>query len=183
MLRTILLYGAIAGLIVAVPMVVISVFFPPETMMEGGHLAGYLTMVIALSVIFLGLKGYRDRVLGGVIKFLPAFLIGLGISAVAAVFYVIGWEICLAATDYAFMDGYAQAMIEAERAKGVSGPALEAFIAEQQRMAADYKANVPFRLGITFLEIFPVGLIISLISALLLRNSRFLPARRSPAAV
>jgi hypothetical protein len=72
-------------------------------------------------------------------------------------------------------------MIEAERAKGVSGPDLDAFIAQMQSMTEQYR-NPAFRLPITFLEIFPVGLIISLIAAALLRNPRFLPARGTPAA-
>jgi hypothetical protein len=38
-------------------------------------------------------------------------------------------------------------------------------------------ANPLFRLPVTFIEIFPVGLVVSLISAALLRNSRFLPAQ------
>ena len=38
-------------------------------------------------------------------------------------------------------------------------------------------ANPLYRLPITFVEMFPVGVLISLVSAALLRNSRFLPAR------
>jgi hypothetical protein len=38
-------------------------------------------------------------------------------------------------------------------------------------------ANPFFRLSITFIEIFPVGVLISLISAVLLRNPRFMAAR------
>jgi hypothetical protein len=43
-------------------------------------------------------------------------------------------------------------------------------------------ANPLFRMAITFTEIFPVGLVVALISAALLRNPRFLPARASAAA-
>ena len=105
-------------------------------------------------------------------------LIGLGISAVAGVIYVIGWEISLAATNHEFIDSYTQAAIAAEQAKGVSGADLEAFIAEMEQMRVQY-ANPLFRLPITFIEIFPVGVLVSLITAALLRNSRFLPARQA----
>ena len=77
-------------------------------------------MVLALSLIFFGVKRLRDRELGGVIRFVPALLAGLGISAVAGVIYAIGWEITLAATDFAFIDSYSNAAIEAARAKGAS---------------------------------------------------------------
>ena len=173
--RTILFYGVIAGLIVAIPMNILLLIFPHGE--GGGHLTGYTLMIVALSFIFVGVKRYRDRALGGAIKFVPALLTGLGISAVAGVIYVVAWEVSLAMTDYAFMNDYAQAAIEAERAKGVSGAALDAYIAQMEAFKLQY-ANPLFRLPMTFIEIFPVGLLISLISAALLRNPRFLPHTR-----
>ncbi len=110
------------------------------------------------------------------IKFLPAFLMGLGISAVAGLIYVIGWEITLALTDYAFIEHYSASLLEAERVKGASAAELERTAAEIANFGEQYR-NPFFRLPMTFIEIFPVGLIVSLISALLLRNARFLPAR------
>ncbi|MEQ1619619.1 MAG: DUF4199 domain-containing protein [Terricaulis sp.] len=175
MLRTISIYGLIAGLIVAVPMNILMLLFPHG---EGvsAYLSGYTLMLVGLSFIFVAVKRYRDRALGGVIKFLPAFLIGLGISVVAGIIYVIAWEISLAMTNYTFMNDYVAAAIAAERAKGLPSAQLNAFIAEMEQMKTMY-ANPLFRLPMTFIEIFPVGLIVSLIAALLLRNSRFLPAR------
>ena len=175
MLRTILIYGIAAGLLVAVPMFLALAHFDPD-FFASSPFTGYLIMLVAFSLIFVGVKRFRDRALGGVIKFVPAFLIGLGISAVAGVIYVIGWEITLAATHYAFANEYAAAMVEAERAKGASPAALEAVAAQMEAFKAQY-ANPLFRVPVTFIEIFPVGLLVSLISAALLRNSRFLPAR------
>jgi hypothetical protein len=68
-------------------------------------------------------------------------------------------------------------MIANEKAKGVSGEALARFIAQMEQFRRDY-ANPLYRWPITFTEIFPVGVLVSLVSALLLRNARFLPARR-----
>ncbi len=119
MLRTILMFGVAAGLIVIVPMSLMLANAEPGAAVTS-QFAGYLIMLLALSLIFVGVKRYRDQALGGVIKFVPAFLMGLGISAVAGFIYVIGWEITLALTDYAFIDTYANAAIEAERAKGAS---------------------------------------------------------------
>ena len=110
------------------------------------------------------------------IKFLPAFGLGLAIAGVAGVIYVIGWEAYLAATDYAFINGYAAGIIEAKRAAGVSGAALEKITAEMNALVKNY-GNPFYRMPMTFLEIFPVGLLIALISAALLRNPKILPAR------
>ena len=175
MSRIILIFGIAAGLIVAVTMCLLIANTGPDSAAHS-YFTGYLVMVLALSLIFFGVKRLRDRELGGVIRFMPALLAGLGISAVAGVIYAIGWEITLAVTDYAFIDSYSQAAIEAARAKGASAAEVQAVIAQMDEFRRQY-ANPFFRVPMTFVEIFPVGVLISLISAGLLRNSRFLPAR------
>lgn len=175
MSRMILIFGTAAGLIVAVPMCLLLANAEPGSAATS-YFAGYLMMVLALSLIFFGVKRLRDRELGGVIRFGPALLAGLGISAVAGVIYVIGWEITQAVTDFAFIESYSSAAVEAARAKGASATEIAAVIAQMDEFRRQY-ANPFFRLPMTFIEIFPVGCLISLISAALLRNSRFLPAR------
>jgi len=66
-------------------------------------------------------------------------------------------------------------MVTSKKAAGVTGPALDAFVAEMEKLKTDY-ANPLFRMPMTFLEIFPVGLVVAIISAAILRNSRVLPA-------
>jgi Protein of unknown function (DUF4199) len=176
MLRTILLFGLIAGLIVGVPMVTMMLLHRGHQ--ASGYIIGYLTMLIALSTVFVAIKRHRDAALGGVIKFLPALGIGLGISAVAGVIYVLAWELSVAFVHLDFAAAYSDMLIAQQRAKGVSGPALDRFIAEMDRFRPNY-ANPLYRLPMTFAEIFPVGVLVSLVSAALLRNSRFLPARRA----
>ncbi len=167
-------YGALAGTIVIGSMIVGLVLGADHQ--DHNLFVGYLIMIVALSMIFLGVKQYRDRQGGGVIRFGPAFLLGLMIAAVAGVFYVIGWEGYMAATDYTFMEGYVAATIEAKEAAGLAGAALEAEIAKLETLKKQY-ANPLFRMPMTFLEIFPVGLVIALISATVLRNPKVLPAR------
>jgi hypothetical protein len=178
MSRIILIFGTVAGLVVAVPMCLLVANAEPGSAATS-HFTGYLIMLLALSLVFVGVKRLRDRELGGVIRFVPALLAGLGISAVAGVIYVIGWEITLAVTDFAFIDSYSNAAIEAARAKGASAAEVQAVAAKMDEFRRQY-ANPLFRLPVTFIEIFPVGLVVSLISAALLRNSRFLPARALP---
>lgn len=177
MLRKIWIYGALAGLIVGLPMVVLALILqgmPPD---PWGMVTGYLTMLLALSTVFIAIKRHRDETLGGVIRFWPALALGMGISLVASAGYVLAWEATLAITGLDFAGEYATAMVKAEQAKGVSGPALAKFTAEMEDFKRQY-ANPLFRMPMTLVEIFPVGLLVSLVSAGLLRNSRFLPARR-----
>ena len=171
MFRSILIFGLAAGVIVAVPM-----FWLLTQFGEGSLLTGYTLMLLALSLIFVGVKRHRDRVLGGAIRFLPALGMGLGISAVAGLVYVVGWELTLAATDFRFIEDYSNAAIEAARARGASAAEVQAVVEKMNEFRQSY-ANPLVRLPMTFVEIFPVGVLISLVSAALLRNSRFLPAR------
>lgn len=166
-------YGIVAGLIVALPML--------YQMLVRGALAeslllGYAIMIVSLTAVFLGIKQYRDKKLGGVIRFLPALGVGLGISTVACLFYVVAWEISLAYSDFDFIKSYSNEMIEAAKAKNASPAELQQAIAAAQSFAKMY-SNPLIRMAMTFVEMFPVGVLISLVSAGLLRNSRFLPAR------
>jgi len=180
MLPLILRYGLIAGVIVATPMLVIFFNAEPGKEPASGMLLGYLTMLVALTMVFLGIKHYRDKVKGGVIRFLPALGVGLAISAVASLIYVLSWEICMAKGGAEFIAFYRNAMIESARASAKTPEALAHAIAEADSFAKSY-TNVPFRLAMTFIEMFPVGVLVSLISAAVLRNPRVLPAR-APAA-
>ncbi|HUN97867.1 MAG TPA: DUF4199 domain-containing protein [Bradyrhizobium sp.] len=178
MLRYIFIYGAIAGLGVGVPLSILTLTMSGETMTHYGMLIGYLIMLVALSAIFLAIKRHRDEDLGGVIKFWPALALGLGISFVAGVIYVVAWEVSCAIAHVDFAGAYAKAMIAQQEAKGVSGAALAKFKAEMEQFRVQY-ANPLYRWPMTFIEIFPVGVVVSLVSAGLLRNTRFMPAQRS----
>jgi len=170
-----LIYGAIAGAI-AVSLI---------SAMIGLHLTGhgaaamwvtYLIMLVALSLIFVGMKRYRDVECGGVIRFGRAFLLGLGMAAAAGLIYAIGWEIFQAVSGYDFMADYSASILERMRAEGASAAAIQAEAAEMRDFAESYR-NPLFRVPMVFVEIFPVGLLVALVSAGLLRNPRLLPAR------
>lgn len=174
MARIIFIYGLIAGLIIIAG--IISTIVIGGDQPHGNVFLGYLIMLLGMSAVFLGVKQHRDQVRGGVIKFLPALGVGLGIALIASLAYVAVWEVYLAVTDYQFMDQYIAATLEARRAEGVSGEAYRQLEAQMRDMAVQYQSPL-LRLPMTFVEIFPVGLVVAFISAALLRNSRFLPAR------
>lgn len=177
MLRIILKYGVIAGVVVGGLEIVTFAAFSGLPPLKYGMLIGYTTMLIALSAVFVGIKRHRDVDRGGVIGFWPAFGVGLGVSFIAGIFYVVAWEAVQAMLDMDFAGSYGRAIIESERAKGASAEALAKLSADMAAFKVQY-ADPLFRLPMTFVEIFPVGVLVSLVSAGLLRNSRFLPARR-----
>jgi len=169
MKKLILVYGAISGLVIIVI----------NTLSIELGIAyvwlGFLVMFIAFSSIFVAVKQYRDDTLGGVIRFGTGFLVGLGITVIASLVYVLVWELYLAMTDYAFIDAYIASIIEGRHAAGVSEAELAATIADTETIRQQY-SNPLFRLPMTFVEVFPVGVLISLISAFILRESKTLAA-------
>lgn len=171
--RIIAVYGVIAGVIVVLGMYTsIAVVSDHGTM---GMVAGYLSMLVALSFVFVGVKRYRDVDLGGVITFWKALGTGLGIALIASLFYVLSWEAYNAATGGTFITQYVASQVEAMRAAGKSSAEIAKFSAEMNAFAEQYK-NPLFRMAMTFMEISPVALLMPILSAALLRNSRFLPA-------
>lgn len=173
MRRMILTYGLLAGALIIGSMILsVSVL---GTDKPGTEWLGYTVMLLALSLVFMGIKRYRDRELGGVIRFGTAVGVGLGITLVASLVYVAVWELYLLATDYAFIDVYVRAEIAAREVQGLTGDALQAEI-EGLRVLQERYGNPLIRLPTTLLEIFPVGALVSLVSAAVLRKPEVLAA-------
>ena len=177
MTKIILIFGVIAGLIVTTSYTV-STFAHTRYGMGAGVAVGYLVMLIALALVFVGVKKYRDDHLGGVIRFSTALGVGAAISAVACFFYAASWELYLYMTDYSFMRDYLRSTIEAKRLAGASGADLAMFESDMAALAKDYEHPV-YRTLLTLREIAPVAIIVTFISASLLKKSNFMP--RSPA--
>lgn len=175
MFQIALRHGVPAGLFITLTMIVGHHVTGSENA-NSGQVFGYLVMLVALSVVFVAVKRYRDEKLGGVIGFGRAFLIGICISAMAATVYVSVWEIYHASTDFSFYDNYIAAELADAETAGTSGAELEAMAAEFGEMRS--RLNNPlFRIAIALLEIFPVGILVSLIAAAVLRDPRVLPAQ------
>ncbi|HEV7693566.1 MAG TPA: DUF4199 domain-containing protein [Hyphomonadaceae bacterium] len=180
MLTRIISYGIIGALIVGSLMYTGSIGWASgesHQSTENGLVVGYLTQVIALTFVFLGVKAHRDNALGGVIKFLPAFGVGLAISAIASLGWVISWEIVLSVSHFDMGAMMKEQMVAQAQASGAGEAAIQKAIADADSFAKMYQ-NPLYRMPMSFIEMFPVGILVSLISAAVLRNSRFLPAGR-----
>lgn len=175
MLRIALTYGTISG-VASITVIMLGLLMADDVPSAGSQAVGYLIMLVALSIIFFGVKRHRDINCAGVIRFFPALGLGLLITAVAGVAYVIVWEIYLAFTGPAFIESYTAGYIDQQIAAGLAGEELEELRVQMATMVERY-ANPLFRIPITFTEILPVGVLISLISAAILRNPRVMPAR------
>jgi hypothetical protein len=171
MQKIVLVYGLIAGLILTTVMFVTTSFIVNESNFAGGEILGFVSMIIALSMVFFGTKSYRDNHLGGHISFGQAFKVGIMITLVASLMYVIGWEVYSQTVMPDFMDKYTEHLIREQRAEGASEAEIAATTKEMKQWGEMYK-NPLVRAGMTFIEIFPVGLLITLICSLILKRRR-----------
>ncbi len=170
MKKLVLVYGIIAGVIVTTMMAISTGYFCAKGDFEGGMIYGYSSMIIAFSMIFVGIKSFRDKRNGGIINFGKAFKIGLFISLIASTIYVIGWLINYYCFIPDFMDKYAAAMITKAKASGISAAELAKKTADMMQMKEWYK-NPLFVILMTYVEILPVALAVTLISALILKKN------------
>lgn len=172
MKKLVLIYGLIAGAIVS------SMFFlshpSGEMDFENGMFIGYASMVIAFSLIFFGVKNYRDNHLNGTITFGKALKIGILVTLVASVIYAIAWEFYFNLLAPDFMAKYTDHLLTKMQTEGASAQEISEAKAQMESTGDMYK-NPIFRFLITLLEIVPVGFVISLICAALLRKTQFLP--------
>lgn len=136
-----------------------------------GMLIGYATMLLAFSLIFVAIKNYRDHYNGGVISFGKAFRIGLFISLIASTIYVLAWVIYYFTSGTNFIEEYSAYQIDHLKSAGASPAMIEAEVAKMKEFAQLYQ-NPFFNALITYTEILPVGLLLSLIAAFVMKRKQ-----------
>ena len=166
--RTILTWGLIAGA-VSISMMLATMPFVDRIGFEHGLVIGYTALVLSALMIYPGVRSYRDNVAGGRMTFGKGLLVGLGIALVAAVCYGVIWAIVYANFMPDFCDKYTAYTIEQVKSSGGSAEK----IAEATAQAAQMKRlmdNPLTNAAMAFLEPFPIGILVSLVSAGILRR-------------
>jgi hypothetical protein len=169
MKKYVLVFGIISGLVISIFMSVGMISIGKNPGAEHGMssmLIGYLSMLIVFSLIFVAVKNYRDKQNAGVISFGQAFKMGLLIALIGSTIYVITWGLVYNLYLPDFMDKYAATMI-----KNAKPEELNEVIKEAQGYKDMYKNPVMFTF-ITYMEIFPVGFIVSVIAAIILKRKK-----------
>jgi hypothetical protein len=176
MKRTVWTFGLIAGAIMAAMMFATIPFLEHD---DKAEIIGYTTMIVAFLMVFFGIRSYRDNVMGGTIGFGRAFKVGILITLVASACYVASWEVMYHTMMPDFVEKYAAQVIERAQASGATEAQVEERRQEMAKFAVMYR-NPLFNVGMTFLEVFPVGLVVVLVSSGVL--SRRKPGARLEAA-
>ena len=168
MKKTVLTFGLIAGLIISVLMGG-SLFLADKISSGHSMVIGYTMMVASFLVVYFGIRSYRDGTLAGEIAFGRAFACGILITLITTCCYVAMWEVLYFKFMPHFMDSYFAAQIHKIQSSGLDPAATTAQVAAVRRSQQLYQ-NPFVNMAYTFMEPLPVGLIITLISAAILRR-------------
>ena len=169
MTKIVLIFGPISGAIAGFLMWILMSLVGKESIdFDMGMIWGYATMIIALSLVFFGVKSYRDNN-GGRITFLKGLQVGILISLISAVCYAATWEIYYPSVGEEFMQKYTTYYLEKMKKDGASDAEVEKARTDGEQFMKLYK-NFFMRFAMSMMEIIPVGIIVTLISAGLLRK-------------
>jgi hypothetical protein len=181
MKKIVLRFGLASGFII-VALASITLPLCMNGTLDHSEIVGYTTMVLAFLMVFFGIRSYRDNVAAGAIGFGKAFQVGILITLITCAVYVVGWEIAYFNFFPNFLDQYTASVLQKMRVTGATEAEIQAKAATLAEMAKHYH-NVFYNSAVTFMEIFPVGLIMTLVSAAILRRkpSPGAPAEAVPA--
>ena len=168
MKKTVLTFGLISGALSAALMTV-NMLFIDSLGFDRGLYVGYTVIVISFLFVYFGIRSYRDNVLGGRISFAQGFQAGILITLISCLCYVGSWLVTYNQFFPDFPEKYAAYLVEDKRASGASQAEIDSTIKQGEDMKK-MLANPLINAAVTFTEPFPVGLLITLISAAVLRT-------------
>jgi len=167
MKKTVLAYGVVSGAVSSL-MMLLTLPFLDRIGFGRGEVIGYTTIVASFLLVFFGIRSYREHV-GGSLTFGRAFAVGILITLVSCACYIATWQLIYYKISPGFMDKYAAYAIERARASGASQQEVDATARQMQSFKEMYD-NPLMNAAITFLEPFPIGLGVTLVSAAVLRK-------------
>jgi len=170
MKKIIWIYGVIAG-IISVSWGVLSESVVGDSLsLNTRMILGYAAMIVAFSLIFVAVKNYRDTENHGRITFVKALGIGLLITLIASTVYVVVWMIDFKYFVPDFGEKYQAQAIAEMKQSGLNAAEIQKQSVEMGEMMEKYRTNPAYRAMFTYLEVAPVGIIMSLLAALILKR-------------
>jgi hypothetical protein len=178
MRKIVVTFGLISGAISSLMMIAI-VAFGDRIGFDRGAVVGYTSIVLSFLMVFFGIRTYRDKIGNGRITFLKAIAVGLSITLISCIVYVVTWEVIYYNFIPDFWDAYGAHLVEKLTASGASPAAIQARLQQVKKYKELYR-NPFFNAVLTFIDPFPIGLVITLFSALVLRRKPRAQPEQSP---
>ena len=175
MKKIVITYGLISGAIITC-LFLLSMYLWSKGVInfDNGEYFGYGSMLVALSMVFFGIKSFRDNQIGKSIGFWKGAQVGILITLLASFVYAASWEVYMQVSPQnSFMESYTEHYISKMKEKGATQEEIDKTLNEMAAMKDMYK-NPVIRFGMTLMEILPVGIIVTLVSAAILRRKEVL---------
>ena len=164
MKKIVLIFGLVIGTILCANMFVMVSMMYSNANLKGNDIVGYAAMVVMFSLIFFGVRNYRNKLLEGYISIGKAFKTGALIALVGSTMYVVVWLFYY----YLFVPDFIE-VYTSYALKHCAPSDLPAKTAEMANFKEMYK-NPLFVILITYAEVLPIGLVVALVSALILKK-------------
>ena len=173
MKKIILTHGILGGALISAIMAFSILKYNDVINFNENMIYGFSFMLIAFILPFISIWKFR-KVDGTSYQFKRAFLLGLGVSFLASLIYVLTWEVVFNIYIPNFMEKYSEFCIKQLAESGATANEVAAKQTEMAHQSVMY-VKAWYRMGLTFMEIFPIGLIASLIAALTIRKKNNVP--------
>ena len=164
MKRNVLIFGLFIGAILTINSIVHvnMVYNNPDY--KGNDVLGYATMVLMFSIMYFGIRNYRNNYLDGRISFLQAFKTGALICFIASTVYTVIGLLYYYIFVPDFVDVFSDYVI-----RNSAPDEVESKTAQMANFKELYK-NPLFAILITYIEVLPIGMIVALISAFIVKK-------------
>ena len=178
MKKVVWIYGLVIGAVISTHTIIMMNMTVNNPGLKTNDLVGYAALIAMFSIIFFGVRNYRNSYSNGVISFGKAFKTGAWIALIGSSMYVLfglGYY-------YLFLPEYLDAYIQHVLNNCTSPEELSSKTREMANFKEMYK-NPFFAILISYMEVLPLGLVVALVSALLLKKKKSMnPANQNSGA-
>ena len=161
--KIILKNGLFGSIIVSALLVFVTMYMRANPEKEVSILIGFTVMTLAFFFLFWGIKQQREAN-NGLISFGKAFMTGFWISLIILTIYVLVWLIIL----YNFFPNFAEHYTDMAIAKASPDEVVK--VTEEMNSFKEMYKNPIMVILFTYMEILPLGIVVSFISALILKK-------------
>ena len=174
MKKTVIRYGIFASLLMVLLSAIDFFVLAKMASLAVQELAGYLTMLLSMVFVFIGIRYYRDHVNGGILSFWQGVKIGLLIVLLPSLCFGLFDILYTKVIHPGWMNEYYAKYLE--RIKTSTPPdQLDAMI---KKVTAEKEmfSNPLLQFLLMSLTVFIIGFIVTIISAITLRRSKTVTA-------
>lgn len=169
MKRNVLIFGSIIGvfLVAHIMYMVHLIYNKPD--FQSNDVLGYIFLFGVFSLVFFGVRNYRNKELNGFISLGKAFKTGALIALLASTIYMVFWLFYY----YLYVPDFLEKYIEHVMLEATREGAMEAELAAKSEQMDQFSAlyQGPFMVAlITYMEVLPIGLVVAFVSSLILKK-------------